>query len=133
MNETLTQRRDGRTEKRMDKMTPFDLRVALDRLGLSQADLARIIGMDAKGVRRACEEGGEGPSAPVAFAVRSLLRNQIAAPQLGEGAARSNIRARLYAIIEDAQRAGWSPSNATLMVVDEAGELDFRLLKKAND
>lgn len=113
MNKTLTPPREARTRKGMERMSAFELRSALDKLSMSQADLARVLDMRADGVRRMCDEGGEGPSGPVSFAVRSLLRNHIPSPKAGvangelsDDAARG-VRQRLFSLMEDAKRAGW--------------------------
>lgn len=54
-------------------MTPRQLRAALSRLGLSQVGAAGLLGIAPRTMREYVDPRGDGPSGPVAAAVRAWL------------------------------------------------------------
>lgn len=54
-------------------MTPAEFREALDALGLTPTAFAKLIGSNDKNMRRAAEDGSDGPGPAASFALRCLL------------------------------------------------------------
>lgn len=95
-------------------MSPEEVTRTLATLGLSTADLARIVGMtDDRGIRRAMEAGGGGATPSLAFVLRGLLRNHVpeAIGPAHFANMQSALKRRLGAIVDDARRAGWTDSD----------------------
>jgi DNA-binding transcriptional regulator YiaG len=96
-------------------MTPRQFREGLEKLGLSVNDFARIVGVNSRNVARYCDDRGDGPSPPAAFALKGMIRNHIPADASGMISA---IYSRIESIIEDAERSGHSRAAAIMRAMD---------------
>lgn len=56
-----------------DGMSPAQFRAALQTLGMSVNDFARIIGINSRNVARYCDDRGEGPSPSAEYCIRAML------------------------------------------------------------
>lgn len=116
-------------------MSPAEFSEALKTLDLGPRELARIIGCNEKAVRDALNLQGQGPTAPLAFAVRGMLRNFIPKPsdRASYGVASEKIRKRLIAIAEDAHASGWGYDVAGEIIEAEARRLKPELDARERD
>ena len=54
-------------------MTPQEFRAALERLDLTPSAFAALVGSNDKNMRRAAEDGSDGPGPAASFALRLML------------------------------------------------------------
>lgn len=54
-------------------MSPAQFRAALQTLGMSVNDFARIIGINGRNAARYCDDRGEGPSPSAEYCIKAML------------------------------------------------------------
>lgn len=113
----------NRTNPRRQPMTPAAFRAALEVIGVDAKGLARMIGgADERNIRRAMEDGGEGPSPTLAALARVMAAQAIPGREQGADALRFAVARRVAHIVETATAAGWPKGDIADALESEAAK-----------